>query len=140
MYIVCTKTSKFVIIAPLTYIAFTLITISGFLDFTKEVNKRDKVVRNAVEIIKNETLNINLEEPWKERNLARFILYKAGQGNINHLRKHDLFCKDTYLYNDNTSCTISEQPPSCRTLIDGNTSVGQPEMLMIIVNDSAGCR
>ncbi len=138
--IVCTKTSKFVIIAPLTYTTFALITISGFLEFTKEVNKRNKVVEHAVEIIKNETLNISLGEPWKERNLARFILYKAGQGNINHLTKHDLFCKDTSLYNANTSCAISEQPPSCWTLIDANTSVGQREMLMIIVNDSEKCR
>ncbi|MDW5285845.1 hypothetical protein R6Y90_12835 [Alteromonas macleodii] len=132
IYIVCTKTSKFVIIAPLTYIAFTLITISGFLEFTKEVNKRDKVVRHAVEIIKHETLNINLAEPWKERNLARFILYKAGQGNINHLTKHDLFCKDTNLYNVNTSCTIGEQPPSGRSLIDAKESSAQPEALKII--------
>ena len=139
IYIVCTKTSKFVIIAPFTYIAFTLITFSGFIEFTNKVNKRDNVVRHAVEIIKNETLNINLEEPWKERNLARFILYKAGQGNINHLTKHDLFCKDNNLYNDNTLCTISEQPPSCWTLIDAKKSSTQPEVLKIIKANYTQC-
>lgn len=78
MYIVCMKMSKFVIIVFLIYIVFMLIIIFGFFDFIKEVNKRDKVVRNVVEIIKNEMLNINFEELWKECNLVRFILYKVG--------------------------------------------------------------
>ena len=139
LYIISTGKSKFLTLVPIVFIVFTAITITGFVEFTRKVNMRNKVVSDAVEIIKNETLSINLGEPWKERNLARFILYKANQGHINHLTGHDLFCKDANLYDENTTCTTGELPSGCKTLIDAKVSSDQPETLEIIVAGHEVC-
>lgn len=139
IYIVSTEKSKFLAYVSITFIGFTAITITGFVEFTEKVNKRNKVVSEAVDIVKNESLNINLGVPWKERNLARFILYKANQGHINHLTSHDLFCKDYSLYNEGTTCTVNELPSACKTLLDTRTSKDQPEELDIILAGNDEC-
>ena len=139
IYIVSTEKSKFLTYVSITFIGFTAITITGFVEFTEKVNKRNKVVSEAVDIVKNESLNINLGVPWKERNLARFILYKANQGHINHLTSHDLFCKDYSLYNEGTTCTVNELPSACKTLLDTRISKDQPEELDIILAGNDEC-
>jgi len=133
LYVVSTVKDRFIVFAPLTIFSFTLISLFGFFEFTEKVEKRNKVLNQAVDLIREESLNISIEEPWKERNLARFILYKAKQGHINHLTDHSLFCKDVNLYNDNTECTINEQPYASRVLIKFKTSSDQQDELKIVV-------
>jgi len=139
LYIISTKKSNFLTLVPITFAVFTAITITGFVEFTRKVNTRNKVVSEAVESIKSETLSINLKEPWKERNLARFILYIANQGHINHLTGHDLFCKDTNLYDENTTCTTGELSSRCKTLINAKISSDQPEELKIVIAAHEDC-
>ena len=102
---------------------------------------RDRIINLAVELLKNETININLEEPWRERNLVRIILYKANLGHVNHLTNHDLFCKDFKLYKENISCSVNEKLSGCKTLIDANSSSNrQQEKLTIIEDAHKGCK
>lgn len=139
IYIVSTDKSKFLTYVSITFIGFTAITITGFVEFTERVSKRNKIISEAIDIVKNESLNINLGLPWKERNLARFILYKANRGHINHLTSHDLFCKDYSLYDEGRICTVNELPSACKTLLDNRTSKDQSEELDIILAGNDEC-
>ena len=140
IYIVSTDRVIFRIIAPLTFGVFTMTTIIGFVTFSEKVKMRNEIVEQAVTIIRKETLNIDLEKPWEERNLARLILHKADYGHINHLTKHDLFCKDFNLYDKDTLCTTNENSRACKTLINTEKSSARLDGMEIVIVSHKGCK
>lgn len=140
MCIISEDRLKFIFFVTLTFLTFTLISLNGFVDFTEKVNERNKVLNKALELVKKGKLDINLKEPWKERNVTRFILYKANQGHINHVTNHDLFCKDTDLYNEKTVCTIKDEASACMMLVASNKSKDQPEEMKVIEVGHERCR
>jgi hypothetical protein len=138
-FVVSQENKKFLFFTVISFIIFTLVTISGFIRFTERVEKREEIVRQAIESLKFDTLNIALSGPWVERNIARFILFTANQGHINHLTKHELFCKDKNLYDENTTCSVGVQNKGCKTLTNLNTTKEHTKELRIIEHTAKDC-
>ena len=86
---------------------FIALTVNGFIKFSSQVDDRQHVIDRLIELsyAPDFALTINLDSEWKEKNLARFLIYKVQNIKLYHLHQSSLFCKDSLLYSANKTCT-----------------------------------
>ncbi|WP_339891768.1 hypothetical protein [uncultured Alteromonas sp.] len=86
---------------------FIALTVNGFIKFSSQVDDRQHVIDRLIELshAPDFALTIDLESEWKEKNLARFLIYKIENIKLYHLHQSSLFCNDSLLYSANKTCT-----------------------------------
>ena len=105
---------------------FLILSIQGFSQFTTEVQNRSAVLQKVQSLADGEShkVTVDLQSDWRERNLARYLLYKADELTVVHSGDNRIFCQDKVLYSAKKQCVTSDSVSSNYLLTDKDNITG----------------